>query len=246
MKYIIPLIIVGLIIVLLSYIVPGGAPPGKDQTVKRSRMGMKIRRIAVGTLEGNCYIVIDEGSREAMIIDPGDEPDRIIDIIKEEGVNVRHIVCTHAHFDHVGAIPELKAETGASIVMHQDEKAVYAASKDMAAAWGFDIDDMPEPDVFVKEGDHITVGGLRFEVMHTPGHSPGSICLLGNSVLFSGDTVFAGSIGRTDFPGGSIELMKRSFKRVIDLRDDIEILSGHGPATTVGREKRENFFIHEL
>ncbi len=230
-------------IILVIYFNLSGIIPGKDSGVA---MGIMIKRLTVGALEENCYIVYDESTKEAMVIDPGDEPDRIIDIIKEKGLDVKYLICTHTHFDHVGALPELKEETGAKIIMHIDDKQVYAAAKDMAAVWGFDVDEMPAPDELVEEGYVIQIGDAKFEVIHTPGHSPGSICLYGEGLLFSGDTVFAGSIGRTDFPGGSIEKMKESFRRVISLPDDTQILSGHGPATTVEREKRENFFVHEL
>ncbi len=246
MKRSIVLIIVAVTIILLIYIsriYVSGTDEGSNE---RYGMSVKIKSLAVGTLEENCYVVYNEGSGEAMIIDPGDEPDRILDLVKEGGVSVKYIVCTHAHFDHVGAIPELKEETGAKIVMHDEERPVYAAAKDMAAVWGFDINDMPEPDIFVKEGDIIELGDLKFAVLHAPGHSPGSMCLYGHGLLFSGDTVFAGSIGRTDFPGGSIDKMKESFRRIISLPEETEIYSGHGPVTTVGREKRENFFVHEL
>ncbi|MFW9805057.1 MAG: MBL fold metallo-hydrolase [Candidatus Thorarchaeota archaeon] len=209
-------------------------------------MGITIKRLTVGPLEENSYIVYDEPTKEAMVIDPGDEPGRILEIIKEEGLDVKYLVCTHTHFDHVGALPELKEQTRATIIMHRDEKQVYAAAKDMAAVWGFKVNDMPAPDEFIEEGYTLYLGEAKFEIIHTPGHSPGSICLHGEGLLFSGDTVFAGSIGRTDFPGGSIEKMKESFRRVISFPDDTQILSGHGPATTVKREKRENFFIHEL
>ncbi|GBE31143.1 putative metallo-hydrolase [bacterium BMS3Bbin05] len=209
-------------------------------------MGVGIKSLVVGQLEENCYVVYDESSGEAMVIDPGDEPDRIIDLISEDNLAVKYIVCTHTHFDHVGAIPELKKETGAKLIMHGDEKEVYAAAKDMAAFWGYDIDELPEPDMFVREGDSVGLGSLKFEVLHTPGHSPGGICLYGEGILFSGDTVFAGSIGRTDFPGGSIDKMKDSFRRIISLPDETRILPGHGPATTVGAERNENFFMSEL
>ena len=108
------------------------------------------------------------------------------------------------------------------------------------------MDDLPQPDGFLKEGDEIMVGKTRFRVIHAPGHSPGGICLYGAGVLFSGDTIFQGSIGRTDFPGGSIDMLKESFRRLIDLPGDTRILSGHGPETTIARERRENFFMLEL
>jgi glyoxylase-like metal-dependent hydrolase (beta-lactamase superfamily II) len=207
---------------------------------------MIIKSIVVGPLEVNCYIIGDEDTKKAIIIDPGDEPDRIIDMIKEDKLTPLYILCTHAHFDHVGAVPELKEETGAKILLHKDEKEIYEAARDMAAFWGYDIPPLPEPNTFVKEGDTIEVGKLRFKVLHTPGHSPGGICLYGNGVVVTGDTLFAGSVGRTDFHGGDINKLKESFKRLLTLPEDTEVLPGHGPRSTIGIEKRENFFIGEF
>lgn len=205
---------------------------------------MIIKTIPVGPLEANCYVVADENTKEALVIDPGDEPDRIMDIL--EGLKVRHIVLTHAHFDHAGAVPDIKVETGAAIAIHKDELEIYGAAKDMAAFWGYELDPLPPPDVLLKEGDELKVGGYAFTVLHTPGHSPGSISLYGNGIVFTGDTLFAGSVGRTDFPGGDIGKMKASFRRLLSLPDNTRVLSGHGPETTIGREKTENFFVQEF
>jgi glyoxylase-like metal-dependent hydrolase (beta-lactamase superfamily II) len=207
---------------------------------------MIIKSLVVGPLEVNCYIIGDEETKKAMIVDPGDEPDRIIDLIKEDNLTPVYIFCTHAHFDHVGAVPELKEDTGAKILLHRDEKEIYEAARDMAAFWGYDIPPLPEPDVFVKEGDTVEVGKLNFKVLHTPGHSPGGICLYGNGIVITGDTLFAGSVGRTDFHGGDLNKLKESFKRLLTLPEDTEVLPGHGPKSTIGIEKRENFFIEEF
>ncbi|MBF0516567.1 MAG: MBL fold metallo-hydrolase, partial [Nitrospirae bacterium] len=128
-------------------------------------MGMSIGRIAVGQLEVNCYIVSDDATKEAMVIDPGDEPDRILDYVTEKGLMLVKIVCTHTHFDHIGALPELKESLKVSIAMHKDEVVIYKRAKEMAAVWGFQIDDMPAPDVLLTDGDEVVVGGLKFKVL---------------------------------------------------------------------------------
>ncbi len=209
-------------------------------------MGLEINEIVVGPLEVNCYIVYDTENREAIVVDPGDEPDRILDIITADNLKVRYIICTHTHFDHVGAIPELKEKTAAQIVIHEKEAEIYEAARDMGAFWGYDVDPLPPPDIFVSEGDEIKTENLVFKVIHTPGHSPGGICLYGNGIVITGDTLFAGSVGRTDFPGGDMNLLKESFKRLLTLPEDTVVLPGHGPRSTIGREKRENFFINEV
>lgn len=207
---------------------------------------MIIKKVVVGQLQENAYIVADETSKDAIVIDPGDEPERILDIVRIGRFRVQSIICTHGHFDHVGVVGEIKLATGAGLLMHGDELDTYGRAREHAAFWGFSLDDLPQPDGFLKEGDEIMVGKTRFRVIHAPGHSPGGICLYGAGVLFSGDTIFQGSIGRTDFPGGSIDMLKESFRRLIDLPGDTRILSGHGPETTIARERRENFFMLEL
>lgn len=203
---------------------------------------MIVKSLAVGPLEANCLIIGDERSKRAMVVDPGDEPDRIMNVVAEEGLSVDYLVCTHAHFDHVGAVPDIKRETGAKIVIHRDELEIYQAARDMAAFWGYDIEPLPEPDLLVDEGDEIRPGTLIFKVLHTPGHSPGGICLFGEGVVITGDTLFAGSVGRTDFHGGDMNRLKQSFERLLSLPPDTEVLAGHGPCSTISRERSENFF----
>jgi glyoxylase-like metal-dependent hydrolase (beta-lactamase superfamily II) len=201
---------------------------------------MNIKTIAVGPLETNCHIVWDEASKLAMVIDPGDEPDRILDYA--EGLDIKYIVLTHAHFDHAGAVPEIKQATGAAIAFHPDDTEAYRSVSEQAAFWGFQSDPMPEPDIMLTEGDMLDLGALSFKVLHTPGHSPGCICLLGEGVLFCGDTLFKGSVGRTDLPGGDMELLKASFRRLLELPPKTRVLPGHGPASTISEESRFNLF----
>ena len=207
---------------------------------------MLMKSLVVGPLQVNCFVIADEKTGESMVIDPGDEPDRIIDVIKGNGLKVKYIICTHAHFDHVGGITELKDETDAKIVIHQEERELYNSAMDQAAFWGYELAPLPEPDMFVKEGDKIEIGHLSFEVFHSPGHSPGGISLYGEGVVFTGDTLFAGSVGRTDFYGGDINKLKKSFLRLMSLPPDTKVFCGHGPASNISREKASNFFMGEI
>jgi hydroxyacylglutathione hydrolase len=203
---------------------------------------MTIKTVPAGPLEANCYVVIDEASNKAMVVDPADEPDRIEELTR--GLEVLYIVLSHAHFDHVGAVAEIKQATGAAV--HEGELEVYESVKDQAFLWGYEMDPLPEPDLTLKEGDELRVGALSFRVLHTPGHSPGGICLYGEGVVFTGDTLFAGSVGRADLPGGNPEQLKASFRRLMGLPEATRVLSGHGPSTTVGRERSENPFSLEF
>jgi glyoxylase-like metal-dependent hydrolase (beta-lactamase superfamily II) len=198
--------------------------------------------LAVGPLQVNCYIIFDDLSREAVVIDPGDEAERIIGLLKDLDLSVRHIVCTHGHFDHVGAVAELREATEAALAVHREEVATFFSSAEMAGFWGFEIGPLPEPERLLSEGDTIQAGNISLQVIHTPGHSPGGLCLLGDGVLVSGDTLFAGSVGRTDFPGGAQDRLIESFRRLMAFPEETRVLPGHGPETTIGRERRENLF----
>jgi glyoxylase-like metal-dependent hydrolase (beta-lactamase superfamily II) len=176
-------------------------------------------------------------------VDPGDEPDRILDLIGENNFKVKYIICTHSHFDHIAAIPEIKEAINPQIVIHQDDLDLYLNIKTQAALWGYpDIDPLPKPDVFVSEEDVINIGALKFTILHTPGHSPGGICMHGEGIVITGDTLFAGSVGRTDLHGGDIKKLKESFQRLLSLPNETQVLPGHGPETTIGKEKIDNFF----
>jgi len=140
----------------------------------------------------------------------------------------------------------LKEKTGAKIVLNREDIEIYLTADKLSTSWGFAFIQPPAPDMYVAEGDVLCIGKNRFQVLETPGHSPGSICLLSEDTILTGDTVFAGSIGRTDFHGGSLEAMKRSFSRIMSLPPETKILPGHGPQSTVKDEKETNFFVHEL
>ncbi|MGQ9571091.1 MAG: MBL fold metallo-hydrolase, partial [Thermodesulfovibrionales bacterium] len=207
---------------------------------------MIITNLVVGPLEANCIIIADENTKEAFVIDPGDEPERILDLITENDFKTKFIVCTHAHFDHIGALPELKKETKAKIAIHHDELAIYQYSREMASFWGYEIDDLPQPDILVQDGYNLDIGNLRFKVLHTPGHSPGGICIYGEGILVTGDTLFAGSVGRTDLFGGDIDKLKLSFKRLMGLPDEVKVFPGHGHPSTIKQEKINNLLSHGI
>lgn len=207
---------------------------------------MIIKQLIVGPLENNCYIIADKHSKEAFIVDPGDEPDRILDLIHENKFKAKYIVCTHAHFDHIAVISDIKQETDVKIVLHRDDLELYQNVKSQAALWGYEIDSLPDPDLFVEEDDTLTVGDLNFVILHTPGHSPGGICLYGEGIVITGDTLFAGSVGRTDLFGGDMKKLKVSYKRLMSLPEDTKVLPGHGPETTIKKEKVDNFFAFEV
>lgn len=208
---------------------------------------LMVKKIVVGPLEVNCFIVAEAAGREAIVIDPGDEPDMILDFIREEKLHVRHLVCTHGHFDHVGALPELKAAIKkAEVVIHRDEVPVYERAADLAKHWGFQLDPLPRPDRLVSEGDTVTIGKISLRVLHTPGHSPGGISLLADGVVFTGDALFAGSVGRTDLPGGNHPVLLKSLARLATLPGETVVHPGHGESTTIAREKRSNPYLAGL
>jgi glyoxylase-like metal-dependent hydrolase (beta-lactamase superfamily II) len=206
---------------------------------------MQVHRIPVGQLEANCYIVTDGRSSDAIIIDPGDDPERIISHIEKNGLRPIRIIFTHAHFDHVGASGDLKRRSDLPVMMHEEERATYEVTRKQCVSWGLSPDDLPKDFKTFREGDRITVGNLSLEVIHTPGHTPGSICLYGNGAIFTGDTLFRGSVGRTDRPGGDTNKLLASLKKIKVLPENIRVLPGHGDETTIGHERTGNPFLNE-
>ena len=204
---------------------------------------MLIKALPLGAYETNCYIVTDEKTLECAVIDPGADAGCLLDYLESNRLTVRFVLLTHAHFDHVGAVPQLLEETDAVLFMHKsdDRAAIGGSSGEMFCA--------PEGTQYFSEGDQISVGGLTFSVLETPGHTPGSVCFLctdagGDRVLFSGDTLFRDSCGRTDFLLGSTEDMFRSLKRLAEMPGDCEVYPGHGFSTTLDRERAVNYFMN--
>lgn len=204
---------------------------------------MIVNKVEVGPFAANCYIVGSESKKEGMIIDPGDEAKEILKSIKDSGLDIKLIILTHGHIDHIGAIKEVKEATGAEVAVHTDD-ADSLHDQSIARAFGLSYPPPPPPDRLLKGGDSIDVGDLHFLVLHTPGHSPGGICLLGQGVVFSGDTLFNYGIGRYDLPGGSgSQLMNSIHTKLMLLPDNTIVYPGHGPETTIGTERRSNPFL---
>jgi hydroxyacylglutathione hydrolase len=206
------------------------------------------RILPVGPLQCNCSIIGDEQTREAMVIDPGDQIEDILEILRQEKLTLKQIVITHAHIDHVGGAMKLKAATGASILMNQDDHALLKML-DMQATWvGMRPPGAVQVDEAAGEGRVLRIGNISANVVHTPGHTEGSICLYfpEEKKLIAGDTLFAGSIGRTDLPGGSFDKIIRSLHtQVLALPDDTLVVPGHGPQTTIGDERETNPFLQK-
>ena len=206
---------------------------------------MIIKTIVVGPLQVNCYLVTCEKTRETAVIDPGDDVEEILAALKEARLKAVCIINTHEHFDHVGGNKRLQEATGAPILAHPSSALEITQVSSQALFWGMQAEDSPPVDRMLNEGDVVAIGTtVQLKVLSTPGHSPGSISLLGEGCVFVGDLLFAGSIGRTDFPGGDFgTLVKMVRDKIFPLGDDFVIYSGHGPATTVGRERANNPFF---
>ncbi len=207
---------------------------------------MILKALIVGPLETNCYILGDEKSKEAIVIDPGGDFEEIEKQVKELNLKVKYIILTHGHFDHTGALAQLKKATGGEVLIHEKDASMLSPS-DQTQPFLMESGADPCPaDGILKEGDKIQFGRYSLEVLSTPGHTPGGISLLTDKMIFVGDSLFCGSIGRTDLPGGSFEQLIDSIKnKLLTKGDDYLIYPGHGPASTVGEEKRSNPFLNE-
>jgi hydroxyacylglutathione hydrolase len=198
----------------------------------------------------NGYVLACDDSREAVIIDPGDEVEELLRVVSGAKLNVRHILLTHAHVDHVAGVGSAKAATGAPISLHRDDVTLYDGVLQQASFFGLDMEVPPPVDHFYELSAPLTFGGCEVEVLHTPGHTPGGVCLLVGPAgqqgkkVFVGDTLFAGSIGRTDLAGGDYDTLINSIRNVLfKLPDDVEVYAGHGPSTSIGRERSTNPFL---
>jgi hydroxyacylglutathione hydrolase len=202
--------------------------------------------LTVGLLEVNCYILGDEETKEAVVIDPGGDEDEILEALKYHKLNLKMIIDTHGHFDHVDANQPLKDATGAPIAIHELDAGMLAKPSQEALFFTGNRVRLSKADILLKEGDILSFGSYRLKVLHTPGHTPGSISLVmeGHPWVYVGDLLFAGSIGRTDFPGGSFEALTNAvIIKIFPLGDHYTVFPGHGPVTTVGQERKYNPFF---
>jgi len=206
---------------------------------------MLLETLVVGHLSVNCYIFACEKTHQAAIVDPGDEADQILSVVKKLDCRVKYILLTHGHIDHLSQIPILKNKLKAEFLMHEQDIPLVQSASTQAALFGLPDPGDLKPDRFLNDGDIIHLGELTIQVIHSPGHSPGSITFQVNQKLFVGDLIFNGSIGRTDLPGGDYSQIIESIqKKIFTLPDSVEIYPGHGPATTVGIEKNTNPFFN--
>nr|WP_320025558.1 MBL fold metallo-hydrolase [uncultured Acetobacterium sp.] len=205
---------------------------------------MEVIKKSLGQMGTNCYVIWDEKSLAAAVIDPGFEDQRIINIIKENKLNVKYILLTHGHFDHLGGVAQIKQLTGAKVLIHENDADCLGDSRrNLSVLAGMSMELEPA-DGFLKEDEPIMLGDISIRVIHTPGHSKGGVCLLAEDVLFSGDTLFNTSIGRTDFADGDLnELLNAIMSKLFILDDSTKVLPGHGDNTTIGYEKMNNPFL---
>lgn len=201
---------------------------------------LRIHTLPLGDNQTNCYLVWGEGSDTCVVIDPGYAPETILEQVAAQRKTVEAILLTHCHFDHVGAVKQIAERTGCPVYVNKKEWA-------MPASWLFPMNGTSiEKLTYYKEGDKLTLAGTEFLVMETPGHTPGCVCLQAENVIFTGDTIFAGSIGRTDFPGGDWDTICGSLIRLSELPEELTVYPGHGESTTIGKEIKTNPFVTRL
>ena len=205
---------------------------------------MRVHKFILGMLAVNCYIAADEKTSDAIIIDAPDKAETIMNFITEHSYHVQDIILTHGHYDHILALKKLKALTGAPVSIHENGKSFLTDDTvNLCSCVGISWEPII-PEKYLKDGDNIPLGSTVLKVLHTPGHTSDSICLLGDGILFSGDTLFCGSVGRTDFPTGSMSREITSIKqKLMPLEDSIRVYPGHGPETTIGNERKGNPYL---
>ena len=204
---------------------------------------MKVVTIVTGPFQENSYLVQDEATGEAALVDPGADAPVLIDAIRQSGATLRAIWLTHAHVDHIGAIAGVKRVWDVPVHMHADDLPLYRNGAAQAAHFGLGFEQPPDPDVDLEEDLALPLGQLRFKVMHAPGHSPGHVVIHGHGAAFVGDCLFAGSVGRTDLPLSNAADLRQTLSRIAALPAATRVLPGHGPATTVGKEVQSNPFL---
>ena len=207
---------------------------------------MLVQTIVNGPFQENCIVVADIETRQAILVDPGFGADELAEAVRGQDLTVTEIICTHAHIDHAGAVAPLKRLLGVPFAMHPDDQAVLEHMPMAAQMYGLPDVEVPEVDRALEDGGQVTVGGINGTVLHTPGHSPGGCCLYfaEQGVLIAGDTLFCGSVGRTDLPGGSTQTLLDAVKdKLLTLPHETEVFCGHGPSTTIGAERSGNPFL---
>ena len=205
---------------------------------------MKVYICQVGMLSTNCYIGFDDNNT-AVVVDPGDNADDILDVIENEGLTLGGILITHGHFDHIGGLAQLKALTGAPVYVHELDAPRLDGREDIANLYNLPIGKV-QADVQLRNGDTFSVSDMHFTCIHTPGHTPGSCCYIADRVMFSGDTLFCGDTGRTDLPGGDFSQMIASIKKLKALEGDYTVLPGHDVDTTLQREREHNSLMSRI
>ena len=207
---------------------------------------MKYVERTVGPFQENAYLVVDETTNRAVLIDPGAEPDEIVSMVRDSGAELEAIWLTHAHLDHIGAVAAVRRQWTVPVHLHPDDLPLYERATSQAAMYGLPFEQPENPDVELADGDVLSVGSLRFNVLHTPGHSPGHVVFKHDDMVFGGDLLFAGSIGRTDLPLSDRHRMETSLMRICELDDATIVHPGHGPAVTVGHERLTNPFLSTI
>jgi hydroxyacylglutathione hydrolase len=207
---------------------------------------MRVRATTVGPFQENAYLVMDEVTRDAVLVDPGDEGARLLAEVERAGAQLRAVWITHGHIDHIGAIAAVTRACPVPVLLHPLDRPLYDRGASQAAHFGLPFEPPPPPDGEFADGDELTVGTLRFRVMHVPGHAPGHVAFVGEGAVFGGDCLFAGSIGRTDLPLSNPLDLERSLERLAELPQDTVVYPGHGPATTIGAELASNPFLNGI
>ena len=205
---------------------------------------MNVETFTVGAFQENCYLLIDDKSRKAVIVDPGGEGERLVEAIEDSGAELEAIWITHAHVDHVGAIAAIKRKWDVPVYLHPADRRLYQAASRQAEVYGVPFEEPPPPDREFADGQHLELGGSGFTVMHAPGHAPGHVVIHGQGMALVGDCLFAGSIGRTDLPFSNPPQLAESLKKIADLPPETVVYPGHGMETTIAEERRSNPFLN--
>jgi glyoxylase-like metal-dependent hydrolase (beta-lactamase superfamily II) len=202
-----------------------------------------ITSCTVGPFQENSYLVVDDSSMRAALVDPGAEPERLVDLVRQSGAELEAVWLTHAHLDHVGGVSGVRRVWPVPVYLHPAALPMYERAAKQAAAYGLPFEQPEPPDASFNDGDRLSLGAMSFDVLYTPGHAPGHVVLHGGGIIFAGDLLFAGSIGRTDLPMSNPAQMEQSLARVCELDDDTVVYPGHGPPTTIGTERATNVYL---